>query len=260
MTEHSEFGPESYGERLAEIYDDWVVQLQDDTEQTVTFLADLSKQTASETGAGDLLELGVGTGRVALPLAAKGLSVTGVDASVQMLDLLAAKPGGQQIQRVLGDFTDVRVDRQFGVVYIVFNTLLSLPTQEDQVRCLRNAAEHLVRGGALVVQAFVPDVARFEAGRSSGQAMEVARKESTSLLLSVSNHDPVTQRMWPRYGLKGDSGVQEYPLQFRYVWPSELDLMARLAGLKPESRWGGWEGQEFTAESPWHVSVYRRVN
>lgn len=258
MSDHDEFGPESYGERLAGIYDDWVVQLQDDTEQAVTFLADLAKRTAAETGSAELLELGVGTGRVALPLTARGLSVTGVDASARMLELLAAKPGGTRVKPVLGDFTELDLAGEFGVAYIIFNTLLSLPTQDAQVRCLGNAAARLTDGGALVVQAFVPDVARFEAGRRSGQAMEVARQEDRALLLSVTDHDPVTQRMWPRYGLKGTDGVQEYPVQFRYVWPSELDLMARLAGLVPEGRWGGWEGQPFTGESPWHVSVYRR--
>lgn len=258
MSATTDFGPDSYGERLAGIYDEWVVRLQDDTDKTVDYLAGLSKRIGAATGNADLIELGVGTGRVALPLSAAGHSVTGVDASPKMLAQLAEKPGGDRVTAVLGDFTELSVSRSYGIAYIIFNTLLSLPSQDDQVRCLQSVAKALVPGGVLVVQIFVPDVARFEMGRRSGQEMEVARSDEGALLLQVADHDPVTQRMWPRYGLRGADGVEHFPVRFRYVWPSELDLMARLAGLELRERLGGWEGEPFTGESPSHVSVYRR--
>lgn len=258
MSERADFGPDSYGERLAGIYDEWVVRLQDDTDKTVAYLADLAKRVGAATGNSELLELGVGTGRVALPLAAANFSVTGIDASASMLEQLAAKADGDRVKAVLGDFTDLPISGPFGVVYIVFNTLLSLASQDEQVRCIRSAAQALVPGGTLVAQVFVPDVARFEMGSRSGQEMEVAGNGRSSLLLRVADHDPVTQRVWPMYGLRGPEGTEHYPVQFRYVWPSELDLMARLAGLEPAGRFGGWDGEPFTGESTSHVSLYRR--
>jgi len=247
--------PQTYGEKLAGIYDDWIVQLQDDAEEAVAFLAKLAGDTAPQPL---LLELGVGTGRIALPLSASGLAVTGVDASEQMLDRLRAKPGSDKISLVVGDFSALGDIGSFDVVFAVFNTFLSLTSQDAQVACFASAAEQLAPGGAFVLQMFVPDVARFEMAQQSGQRMEVARAGEESLTLGMAKHDPVTQRLWPQYGMQSDNGTTDYSVQFRYVWPSELDLMARLAGLTLERRMAAWDGETFTGTSPSHVSIYRK--
>ncbi|MFF4470834.1 class I SAM-dependent DNA methyltransferase [Streptomyces sp. NPDC001599] len=260
MTTEQQYGPTSYGEELADIYDDWIVRLQDDTEPTVRFLAGLAARVAKDTGESRVLELGVGTGRVALPLAAAaGVEVTGVDASAEMLERLRGKPGSDKVSLVHGDFVRPDVRGPFGLVYIVFNTLYSLATQEDQIRCLAGAADLLPEGGAFVFQGFVPDAARFEGARRSGQRMEVARDGGTRLDLGIVHHDPVHQHMHPRYRLADPAAEREHTVRFRYVWPSELDLMARLAGLTLERRYADWDGGAFTGESQAHVAVYRKT-
>ncbi|WP_030861541.1 class I SAM-dependent DNA methyltransferase [Streptomyces sp. NRRL S-37] len=259
MTTQENYGPTSYGEELADIYDNWIVRLQEDAEPTVRFLADLAERVAKDTGEGRVLELGVGTGRVALPLAARGVDVTGIDASEEMLAQLRGKSGSDAVSLVHGDFVTPDVRGPFGLVYVVFNTLYSLATQEDQIRCLAGAAALLPDGGAFVFQGFVPDTARFEAARHSGQQMEVARTGATSLNLGIARHDPVRQHMYPHYSLKDSDTEREHTVRFRYVWPSELDLMARLAGLTLEHRYADWAGGAFTAESQAHVSVYRKT-
>jgi SAM-dependent methyltransferase len=259
MATQENYGPTSYVDELADIYDHWIVRLQDDTEDTIRFLAALADRAARDTGVKRVLELGVGTGRVALPLSERGVDVTGIDASPDMLDVLRGKPGSDRVTLVTGDFAELDVEGPFALAYIVFNTLYSLASQEDQVRCLANAARLLPEHGRFVVQGFVPDTARFEAARRSGGLMEVARSEDHSLNLGVDRHDPVTQRMWPHYRLDHGDGSRDHTVQFRYVWPSELDLMARLAGLTLEHRYGGWDESPFTGESQAHVSVYRRT-
>ncbi|MEU1013069.1 class I SAM-dependent methyltransferase [Streptomyces sp. NPDC005890] len=259
MTPQENYGPTSYGEELADIYDNWIVRLQQDTEPTVRFLADLAERVAKDTGERRVLELGIGTGRVALPLAARGADVTGIDASEEMLGRLRDKPGSDTVSLVHGDFTEPDVRGPFGLVYVVFNTLYSLAAQEDQIRCLDRAAALLPEGGAFVFQGFVPDIARFEAARQSGQQMEVARTGDTSLNLGIDRHDPVHQHMYPHYSLKDAGAGREHTVRFRYVWPSELDLMARLAGLTLEHRYADWDQGPFTAGSQAHVSVYRKT-
>ncbi|MFB6891026.1 class I SAM-dependent DNA methyltransferase [Kitasatospora sp. NPDC056327] len=278
MTTQESYGPTSYGSELADIYDHWITRLQQDTDATVRFLAEHTDRAAKDTGARTALELGVGTGRVALPLAGLGVEVTGVDASEEMLGLLRAKPGADAVTLVTGDFTDPPARGPYTLAYIVFNTLYSLPTQDDQVRCLANTARLLADGGLFVFQGFVPDTARFEAGHHSGHRMEVARTAGASLSLGIARHDPVAQHMYPRYSLTDapadtpgsagatggrdgtgtGAGTREHTVRFRYVWPAELDLMARLAGLTLERRFADWEGTPFAADSQAHVSVYRK--
>src|SRR5919198_176202 len=190
----TDYDAATYGERIADVYDArYGGRL--DTDATVAFLAELA-------AGGPVLELGIGTGRVALPLAERGVEIHGIDASEAMVVRLRAKPGGSDIPVTIGDFAEVGVEGQFSLVFVVFNTFFALLTQDDQVR-QRITAQHVVIGG---------------------------------------------------------DGIRLYPVRLRYAWPSELDLMARLAGLRLRERWGGWRREPFSASSTQHVSVYERGN
>jgi SAM-dependent methyltransferase len=236
----------TYGDRIADIYDELYEGMLD-TESTVEFLAELA-------GKGPVLELAVGTGRVALPLAERGIEVHGIDSSDSMIQRLRAKEGGDRIQVTMGDFAEVRVDGRFTLIFVVFNTLFALTSQEEQVRCFRNVAEHLEDEGHFVVEVFVPDLARFD----RGQRVSADRVEVDRLVVEASLHDPVGQRVVSQHVVMGESGNRMVPVHIRYAWPSELDLMARLAGLRLKNRWGGWRREYFTAESVRHVSVYEK--
>jgi SAM-dependent methyltransferase len=232
----------SYGDTWAPIYDDMHAHL--DPTAAVEVLASLA-------GTGAALELGIGTGRVAIPLVARGVDVRGIEVSQTMLDRMRAKPGGADIPVTLGDFADVAVDGEYSLIYVVFNTLYGLLAQEAQVACVRNAAARLAPGGVFVVEGFVPDPARFE----RDQRVQVTRIEATRLDLLLARHDPIGQRVTSHYVVAGASGMQLYPVEVRYVWPSELDLMARLAGLRLRDRWGDWHRGRYTGAGS-HVSVY----
>ena len=171
-----------------------------------------------------------------------------------MVTKLRAKPGGERIPVTIGDFADVGVEGGFSVVFAVFNTFFGLLSQEEQVRCFRNVSKHLAADGVFVIEAFVPDQTR----HVRGQNTSVTRVEADSIGLDVSRHDPVTQRVTSQHLLISESGVRLYPVQLRYAWPAELDLMAQLAGLRLRERWGGWKGERFTATSGSHVSIYER--
>lgn len=244
-----DYGPATYGERIAEIYDElYGPPLAAETAAAVEFLA-------ARAGPGPALELGIGTGRIALPLAERGIPVHGIDASPAMVARLRAKPGGDRIPVTIGDFADVGVDGQFRLVFVVFNTFFALLTQEDQVRCFQNVARRLTDDGCFVIEAFVPDPARFD----RGQRVQTVRVEPDRVHLHAAEHDPVTQQVKGTHILITASGVKLYPVVVRYAWPAELDLMARLAGLRLRERWGGWGREAFTAESSFHVSVYARA-
>ncbi len=242
-----EYGPSTYGERIAEVYDEWP-GIPQDTEATVAFLARLA-------GSGPVLELGIGTGRLAIPLARRGLRVHGIDASEAMVAKLRAKPGGGDIPVTVGDFADVAVRGPFSLVFVVFNTFFALLAQDDQVRCFANAAARLTTDGVFVIEAFVPDLARFD----RGQRVNATQVDTHRVQLDASHHDPVEQRVRSSHVVLREEGIRLYPVHIRYAWPSELDLMARLAGLRLRERWGGWQGEPFTAASPRHVSVYERA-
>jgi SAM-dependent methyltransferase len=237
----------TYGDRIADIYDELYEGMLD-TESTVEFLAELA-------GKGPVLELAVGTGRVALPLAERGIEVHGIDSSDSMVERLRAKEGGDRIQVTMGDFAEVGVDGRFTLIYVVFNTLFALTSQEEQVRCFRNAAEHLEEEGHFVVEVFVPDLSRFD----RGQRVSADRVEVDRVVLEASLHDPVGQRVVSQHVVMSESSTRIVPVHIRYAWPSELDLMARLAGLRLKNRWGGWRREYFTAESARHVSVYEKA-
>lgn len=242
----SAYDETTYGERIAEVYDDWYTGVFD-VEATVTALKELA-------GAGPVLELGIGTGRIALPLAARGLEVHGLDASEGMVTKLHAKPSGERIPVTIGNFAEVGVDSVFSLVFVAFNTFFMLTSQEEQVRCFANVAAHLTAGGLFVIEAFVPDQTRF----TRQQVTQVTKVETDCVKLETSQHDPVHQRCISQHVIITEAGIKLYPIEMRYAWPSELDLMARLAGMRLRERWGGWRREPFTAASGSHVSVYER--
>lgn len=241
-----DFGPETFGELNADDYD----QLHDPgtTEASVELLASLVP------AGGRVLELAIGTGRVALPLAARGLAVSGVEASPAMIAKLREKPGGEAIPVTLGDMAEVSAEGSFDLVFLIFNTLFNLTTQEAQIRCVARAAQALTDGGVFVVEAYVPDPSKF----IDQQRVRVRHLGRRSLALEATVHDPVAQVINQSVVRFDSGGPTLTPLPTRYAWPAELDLMARLAGLRLRERWGGWDRAPFTARSTMHVSVYAR--
>lgn len=236
----------TYGDEIAGIYDELYGELFD-VEGTVDILVDLA-------GAGPALELAIGTGRIALPLKERGVEVHGIDVSERMVEKLRAKAGGEDIPVTMGDFADVPVYGTYPLVYLVFNTLFALPSQEDQIRCFANVAEHLAPGGTFVVECFWPDLSRFDRHQRIG----VDRITRNSVELETTRHDPVNQRSESLHVVIKESGNELYPVVIRYAYPSELDLMARLAGLRLRDRFGGWRKQPFTSDSQSHVSIYEK--
>jgi len=237
----------TYGERMADVYDDWP-RLPTNTERAVEFLAGVA-------GRGPILELGVGTGRIALPLLQRGFTVHGIDASPAMVAKLRAKPGGERIPVAMGDFAEVAVAGRFSLIFVAFNTFFGLLSQDAQLRCFSAVAERLADDGVFVIEAFVPDLTRFHRGQHVG----VTDVGANAVHLETSVHDPVAQRVRAQQVVITERGVRLYPVEVRYAWPSELDLMARLAGLRLRERWGGWGRETFDASSGAHVSVYERV-
>lgn len=238
--------PGSYGRTWARDYDAFYED-REDTAAVASFVAALAP-------GGQVLEMGVGTGRLAVPLAAAGLTVTGVDASLEMLSRLRARPGGDVIRAIQGDFTDVDAGGPYDLVLIAFSTLFLVPSQEGQLACLANARRHLRPGGALVVEAFVPDHSRWV----RGQNMAIGRLDDAGVTLKLSVHDPVGQVITVQDVTVDAGGTTLRPNRLRYIWPAELDAMARASGLSPVSRVADWAGRPFTAQSTSHVSVFSR--
>lgn len=237
------YSDETYGEHVAGVYDEWHSNYDS---HAIDVLAELAR-------GGRALELGIGTGRFALPLSAKGVEIHGIDAAPSMVSRLRAKPGGDQIPVTMGSFADVPVEGEFALVYIVFNTFFALSSQDEQVRCFRNIAKHLSRDGCFVMEAFVPDVTRF----TGGQVNWATKVTVDEVQLDVGQHDPATQRVTSQKIVITDGSVRLYPVQIRYAWPSELDLMAQLAGLRLRERWSSWQRAPFTSESMNHISIYQ---
>jgi len=213
--------------------------------QTVDFLAGLA-------GGGAALEFGIGTGRIALPLSARGTSVHGIDLSPEMLAQLRAKPGAAAVGVTLGDFVSTVVDGAFRLVYLVYNVIENLTDQDDQVACFVNAARHLEPGGCVVVEVEVPQLRRLPPGESV-RAFALDQFHLGFDELEVATQRGVSHHFWTADGRTGTFAVP-----FRYVWPAELDLMARLAGLRLRERWADWSRHPFTAESMAHVSVWEK--
>ena len=235
----------SFGEDVAEMYRD--VQRGDEI-AAVAFLEQLA-------GRGPALELAIGTGRIALPLAARGIRVDGVDISPAMVAQLQAKPGGDEISVTVGDFADVPVLGAYRLIFVVWNSLFNLLTQEDQVRCFENVAAHLTDDGFFVVEAFVP---AFLCRLRNDQYVDAEAIRVDEVRLDLLRHDMATQMIEESHVSLSPTGVRLNPVVQRYAWPSELDLMARIAGLRLKYRWGGWNREPFNSTSRTHVSVYGR--
>lgn len=242
-----------FGPDVADTYDD-----ADDAmfsaavvDRTVDVLADLAARPGDAAG-GAALELAIGTGRVALPLAARGIEVVGIDLSAAMLARLRAKPGAASITSVEGGMTDVRLGREFDLVYLVFNTIGNVTTQDGQVAVFETAAAHLRAGGRFLVEVGVPDLQRLP----FGERFRPFRVRPG--YIGVDEYDVVEQGLVSHHCSDHGDGMRVRSIPFRYVWPAELDLMARLAGLRLAHRWSDWDRRPFTATSAEHVSVWTK--
>jgi SAM-dependent methyltransferase len=236
-----------FGEQVAARYDESSAEMFDAAvlDAAVDFLADLA-------GDGAALELGIGTGRVALPLAQRGIPVHGIDLSEAMVARLRAKSGGDAIPVAIGDFATTKVDGSFSLVYLVFNTISNLTSQDDQVTCFQNAAAHLEQGGCFVIEVGIPQLQRLPPG-DTYQAFDVSPTH-----LGIDEYDVASQGLISHHYSLVDGELEVVSMPFRYLWPSELDLMARLAGLTRRERWSGWKREPFTSESRMHVSVWEK--
>jgi hypothetical protein len=237
-----------FDDEVAERYDETSADMfaPDVLDPAVEFLAELA-------GDGAALEFGVGTGRIALPLSRRGVRVQGIDLSAAMLAQLRAKPGGEDIGVAVGDAATTRVGGTFRLVYMVWNTIMNLTTQEMQVECFLNAAAHLEPGGCFVVEVMVPDLQRLPAGETVRPFLV------SSTRLGFDEYDIPVQGLVSHHYWVGGDGARVESMPFRFVWPAELDLMARIAGMKRRERWGGWRREPFTGESTCHVSVWEKV-
>jgi SAM-dependent methyltransferase len=236
-----------FDERVAARYDESDEVLVDagDIDQVVDFLAEIA-------GGGRALEFGIGTGRIALPLALRGVPVHGIDLSKAMVERLRGKPGREDVGVTIGDFSTITVDGSFSLAYLVFNTIMNLTTQAGQVACFRNAAAHLEPGGCFVIEVGVPRLQRLPPGETI-HAFHVSETR-----WGFDEYDVATQAMTSHQLEFVDGRVERVSVPFRYAWPSELDLMAQLAGMRLRERWGGWKREPFTSDSRKHVSVWEK--
>ena len=204
-------------------------------------------------GSGRALELGIGTGRIALPLAQRGVPVHGIEMSNAMVARLRAKPDGEDIGVTIGDFATATVDGAFSVAYLVFNTIMNLTTQAAQVACFRNVAAHLEPGGCFVIEVGIPELQRLPPGET------ILAFHVSETRWGIDEYDVATQGLISHHFLKVEGGgLERRSIPFRYVWPSELDLMAELAGMRLRDRWSGWDREPFTSESTKHISVWEK--
>ena len=242
-------GTVTWGPEIAEHYDEGVAGrfAPEVLDPTVDLLAELA-------GGGVALELAVGTGRVALPLRARGVEVAGIELSRHMVEQLRSKPGGDEIEVVVGDMASATVDRRCSLAFLVFNTIMNLTTQAEQVAVFRTAAAHLDPGGAFVVEVLVPGIDRLP----RGEVARVFHHDERHVGVETFD-DPVGQISWSHHWRDVGGRFTYDAAPYRYVWPSELDLMAELAGLELEDRWADWDRSPFTADSENQVVVYRRA-
>ena len=239
------FGPSTFGELNAEEYD--ALHDPGTTDACVDLISELA-------GTGEVLELAIGTGRVALPLVERGLKVSGFDASQEMLEILKAKPRGSEIETWVANMAGFDLGHSFDFAYLVFNTLYNITSQQGQLACLKRVADHLHPGGRFLVEAFMPNREQF----ANNQAVRTKRVSFDSVWLEAVQHDPVAQTLNYQRIRITENGTQLKPLPMRYVWPAELDLMAELAGLRPVAHWGGWQKQALNASSDMYVIVYEK--
>jgi SAM-dependent methyltransferase len=240
--------PEDYfGEPVAARYDESSADMFEPTvvDPVVDLLAELA-------GDGDALELGIGTGRIAIPLSRRGVPVHGIDLSEAMVARLRAKPGTERIGVTIGDFATTTVEGRFSVAYLVFNTIMNLTTQDEQVACFQNVAGHLEPGACFVVEVGLPDLQRLPPGET------IRPFAVTETRLGFDEYDVATQGLISHHYTVTDGNLEIRSIPFRYVWPSELDLMARLAGMTPRNRWSGWNREPFTGNSRKLVAVWEK--
>jgi SAM-dependent methyltransferase len=236
-----------FGERVAARYDETTADLFQPAvvDPMVDFLADLA-------GDGAALELGIGTGRIALPLAQRGVRVHGIDLSAEMVARLRAKPGAEDIGVTIGDFATTTVERTFSLAYLLVNPIMNLTTQDEQVACFQNGAAHLEPGGCFVIEVGIPGLQRLPPGETV-RAFNVSPTR-----LGFDEYDIASQGLISHHYWLVDDSLEALSMPFRYVWPSELDLMARLAGMTLRERWSGWKREPFTSDSTEHVSVWEK--
>jgi SAM-dependent methyltransferase len=237
-----EYSSSTYGNHIAEFYDEMYPAFD---QATIKTLAKLSR-------GGRALELGIGTGRIALPLSQAGVEIHGIDASTAMLAKLQAKPDAENIHTSTGNFADVAVEGLFSLIFIVFNTFFALQDQDEQIRCFKNVAKHLTSDGVFVIEAFIPDMTRY----IDRQTVRVTDQDEHRVQLEVSQLELVEQRVRSHHVVLTEDGTRLFPVKIRFAWPSELDLMAKIAGLELRHRWGSWERDRLTDDSGRHISVY----
>lgn len=237
-----------FDERIAARYDDEAAHLS--TPQVLDPVVDFLAQLA---GSGRALELGIGTGRIALPLSRRGVPVHGVEMSQAMVTILRQKPGSEAIGVTIGDFASATVSGTFSLAYLVFNTIGNLTTQEAQVACFRNVAAHLEPGGCFVIEVEVPNLQRLPPGET------VRPFEVTDRHLGFDEYDLASQGLISHHFTLVDGQWERLSIPFRYAWPAELDLMAQIAGMRLRNRWAGWKREPFTSDSRSHVSVWEKV-
>lgn len=237
-----------FDERIAARYDANSADMFEPTvvDPAVDLLAGLA-------GEGSALELGIGTGRIALPLSQRGVRVRGIDLSSAMVARLEEKPGADDIAVTIGDFATTRVDGTFRLAYLVYNTITNLTTQDEQVECFRNAAAHLEPGGCFVIEVGVPQLQRLPPGETV-RAFTVSRTK-----LGFDEYDVAAQILFSHHYRVVDGQLEVFSAPYRFVWPCELDLMARIAGMTLRDRWSGWKREPFTSASTTHVSVWEKT-
>jgi SAM-dependent methyltransferase len=245
-TEHA-MPIDHFGEPVAARYDESSADMFEPAvvDPVVDFLAELA-------GDGAALELGIGTGRIALPLAGRGVRVHGIDLSTAMVARLRAKPGAERIGVTIGDFATTTVDDRFSLAYLVFNTIQNLTSQDEQVACFQNVAAHLEPGGCFVIEVGVPSLQRLPPGQT------IRPFAVSPTYLGFDEFDVASQGLISHHYRVEDGKLELFSVPFRYVWPSELDLMARLAGMTLRERWSGWRREPFTSDSTRHVSVWQK--
>lgn len=241
------FDPAQYGRSAAADYDRLYAGL--DTSDAAGTLAQLA-------AGGPVVEFGIGTGRLALALAERGLTVHGIDGSPDMVSALRGKPGGERIPVVTGDFSKVTAGTDFALAFLAINTIYALPSQDAQVECFRNAARHLRPGGYFVVEAWVPDVGAFR----NGTALRPVQIHGQHVELEAARIHPVDQTMLTTKVHLSGEGIRLIPANHRYAWPSEMDLMARLAGMRLVHRWENWKREPFRDESTTHISAWEKLS
>jgi SAM-dependent methyltransferase len=236
-----------FDERIAARYDESSAEMFDReaVDPVIDFLVEIA-------GTGRALEFGIGTGRIALPLAQRGVEVHGIDVSKAMVAKLREKPHGEAIGMTIGDFATTTVDGSFNLVYLIFNTIMNLTTQAAQVACFRNAAAHLEPSGSFVIEVMVPELQRLP----PGETHRVFSSEEN--YWGIDEYDVANQGLVSHHLELVDERLERVSMPFRYAWPSELDLMAELAGMRLRERWGGWKREPFTGDSRKHVSVWEK--